>query len=46
MNLEDLGRRAVACKHKLVLLGTPDGMLVGIGNSEAGALVSALEVAP
>jgi len=40
---------AVGCiraDRNLILLATPDGMFVGLGNSEAGALVSALEGAP
>lgn len=40
---------AVGCigsGHKLTLLATPDGRIVGLGNSEASALVAALEAAP
>jgi hypothetical protein len=40
---------AVGCigsGHKLTLLATPDGRIVGLGNTEAEALVAALEAAP
>lgn len=40
---------AVGCVNRergVALLVTPDGMLVGLGNSEASALVGALEAAP
>jgi hypothetical protein len=40
---------AVGCvskQHGLALLATQDGMIVGLGSTEAGALVAALEAAP